>query len=107
LPRIGGNAAITREMLVGLVEQVSFTSCFAYIATDRTQSLHAYTGHGHIVAASHHEHQMWRRRPHDSLRQNAITRSTGAGVMVSVETNRLMLCDGTIAPVANRSSRSA
>jgi hypothetical protein len=41
-PRIGGNSAVTLQILVGLVEQVSVdVGALPYIPTDRTQSLHA------------------------------------------------------------------
>ena len=46
-PRIGGNSAVTLEILVGLVEQVSVdVGASPCIPTDRTQSLHAHSGHG-------------------------------------------------------------
>jgi hypothetical protein len=43
---------VTLEMLVGLREQVSVDlGASPYIATDQTQSLDAYSGHGAAVAA--------------------------------------------------------
>jgi hypothetical protein len=43
-PRIGGELGVTLEMLVGFVERVSVDlGASPYIATNRTQSLHAPT----------------------------------------------------------------
>jgi hypothetical protein len=66
-------------------------------AADRGLLQHAYTGHGDIMASSHHDQQRHRRRSCDSFRRQAIVRFESAAksrASVAVSGHCRFLLDG-------------